>query len=323
MSEAYEALVVVGFGGPENRDDVIPFLENVTRGRNVPRERLLEVAEHYYHFGGRSPINDQNRALVAALEEAFRQRGPQLRVYWGNRNWPPYLTDTVQQMNLDGIERALAFATSAFGSYSGCRQYQEDIDGARAVVPGSLEIDKLPPFHNHPLFISAVADQVQTALEKLPDARIIFTAHSIPVSLAASSPYERQLREASELVARRLGRSDYTLAYQSRSGPAAQPWLEPEILETLRSTARDGVKKVVVVPIGFLSDHLEVLYDLDTEAAAVAHELGIEMIRAATVGTHPDLVEMIRLMVKERVDDPEIVARTQCDPGCCQPRRRG
>lgn len=301
----YDALIVISFGGPEKHEDVIPFLENVLRGRNVPRERMLEVAEHYYHFDGRSPINDQNRELVAALRKSTT-----LPVYWGNRNWHPFLADTLAKMRDDGIKRAIAFVTSAFGSYSGCRQYIEDIDRARAAVPDAPCIDKIPPFSNHPLFLEAVTDRVRAALDQLPDSRLIFTAHSVPVSMAQSSPYVDQLKAACAAVGKNLNRPDWTLVYQSRSGPPSQPWLDPDICHHLRANPRDSV----VVPIGFLSDHMEVLYDLDTEARAVCDQLGIKMVRAATVETHP---AMIRMIVELAGSD-----HPACAAGCCAPPKR-
>ena len=303
----YDALLLISFGGPEKIEDVIPFLENVLRGRNVPHERLLAVAEHYYHFGGRSPINDQCRDLISALESA----GVGLPIYWGNRNWHPMLGDTVRKMKEDGIGRALAIATSAFGSYSGCRQYREDIEAARAAVEGAPEIDKLPPFWGEAGFVGAMTDRVREALEKLPGAEVVYTAHSVPVSMAQSSPYEQQLREASRRVNAALGLGDPVLAYQSRSGPPTQPWLEPDIGDYIRGMAS---KRLVVAPIGFLSDHMEVIYDLDFEAAALAKEQGIEMVRAGTPGTHPKfvtgLVELVRGAMANGV--------VQCAPDCCQ-----
>jgi len=256
----YDALIVVSFGGPERHEDVIPFLENVLRGRNVPRERMLEVAEHYYHFDGRSPINDQNRELVAALREAVN-----MPVYWGNRNWHPFLADAVRQMRDDGVKRGVAFATSAFGSYSGCRQYIEDIDRAVAQVENAPRIDKIAPFPDHPLFLEAMIDRVRSALAQLPAGKLIFTAHSIPCSMAQTSPYVRQLEAACGAVAAAVGREEWRLVYQSRSGAPGQPWLEPDICDYLREIKSDAL----IVPIGFLSDHMEVLYDLDTEARAV------------------------------------------------------
>jgi ferrochelatase len=301
----FDALLIVSFGGPEKREDVLPFLENVLRGRNVPRERMLEVAEHYYHFDGRSPINDQNRELLAALRSAV-----DIPVYWGNRNWHPLLADTIRQMRDYGIRRAVAFATSAFGSYSGCRQYLENIDQARvAVGEDAPEIAKIRPFSTHPLFIEAMADRVRTALTQLPDARVIFTAHSVPVSMAETSPYVEELQTASRRVADAACARDWTLVYQSRSGPPGQRWLEPDIRDYLREIRCDAV----IAPIGFLSDHMEVIYDLDTEARATCDELGVRMVRAATVGTHPSIIRMIAGLVQQ---EPETC------PGCCFVIRR-
>jgi protoporphyrin/coproporphyrin ferrochelatase len=297
---SYDALLIVSFGGPEKCDDVIPFLENVLRGRNVPRERMLEVAEHYYHFDGRSPINDQNRALVAALKKRL-----ELPVYWGNRNWRPMLADTVRQMRDDGVRRALAFVTSAFGSYSGCRQYIEDIERARAAVENAPAIDKIRPFSAHPSFLEAMADRVRAALKELPGGRLVFTAHSVPLAMAQSSPYVEELRSASAAVASAVGRAEWDFAWQSRSGPPTQAWLEPDICDYLRESRQD----TVIVPIGFLSDHMEVIYDLDVEAQAVADERGIRLARARTVETHPAMIEMIAEMV-EREPEP-------CVAGCC------
>ena len=302
----YDALLIVSFGGPEKREDVIPFLENVLRGRNVPRERMLAVAEHYYQFDGRSPINHQNRALIEALRAAVH-----IPIYWGNRNWHPMLADTVGQMKRDGIKRAVAFVTSAFGSYSGCRQYIEDIERARETAgEGAPEISKIPPFSAHPKFIEAMTDRVRSAMAQLPQARLVFTAHSVPVSMAESSPYVGELERASAAVARGVGKDEWKLVYQSRSGPPGQPWLEPDIGAYLRESRSD----VVIVPIGFLSDHMEVIYDLDTEARALSEELGIRMIRAGTAGTHPAMIEMIAEMVKQD--------HARCAEGCCAAPRR-
>lgn len=297
----YDALLVVSFGGPEKREDVLPFLENVLRGRNVPRERMLEVAEHYYHFDGRSPINDQNRALIAELRKVVR-----IPVYWGNRNWHPMLADTVRQMRDDGIRNAIAFVTSAFGSYSGCRQYAEDISRARAEVGDDApEIAKIRPFSANPAFIEAMTDRVRAALAELPEGRLIFTAHSIPGSMAQSSPYVDELTRACAAVASNVERKDWKLAYQSRSGAPGQPWLEPDICDYLREIRSDAV----IVPIGFLSDHMEVLYDLDTEARAVCEELGVKMVRAGTVGTHPAMIRMITELIETELGT--------CSAGCC------
>lgn len=312
---SYDALLVVSFGGPDGPDDVIPFLENVLRGRNVPRERMLEVAEHYYHFGGRSPINEQNRALVAALDEELQSSGAPLPIYWGNRNWHPLLTDTVRQMAADGVRHALALVTSVFSSYSGCRQYREDIARAQAAVAAQgmvpPTVDKLRVFFNHPGFIEPMIEHTRTALNQIPadnrdNAALIFTAHSIPQAMAEGCRYETQLLEASRLVAAGVGRGEaqWRLVYQSRSGPPQAKWLDPDINDYLRQLHidRPAVKDVVIVPIGFISDHMEVLYDLDTEAKQLCAELGINMIRAATVGTHPRFITMIRQLIGERID---------------------
>ena len=305
----YDAVVVVSFGGPDKREDVIPFLENVLRGRNVPRERMREVAEHYYHLGGKSPINDQNRALITALEQELARDGPPIPVYGGNRNWHPLLADTLERMATDGIRRALAFVTSAYGSYSGCRQYLDDIARAQQEVGASAPtVDKLRLFYNHPGFIEATAERVNEALDQLPSgsraaAHLVYTAHSIPTAMAAGSPYVEQLQETCRLVSAGLERSDWNLVYQSRSGAPSQPWLEPDINDYLRQLhASEGPCEVTIVPIGFISDHMEVLYDLDTEARALCDELGLIMVRAGTVGVHPRFIGMIRELIQEQMD---------------------
>ena len=306
----YDAFLLLSFGGPEGRDDVVPFLENVLRGRNVPRERLLAVAEHYYHFDGISPINEQNRDLIAAIESEFREHNVGLPIYWGNRNWHPMLADTVAKMRADGVKRVLALATSAYGSYSGCRQYREDLD--RAIGSTDLVIDKLPPFSDHPGFIEALGARLAEARAELPDADVIYTAHSVPLSMAQSSPYEAQLRAAAAAV---NGDANWKLVYQSRSGPPTQPWLGPDIADHLRETTS---KRVIVMPIGFLSDHMEVLYDLDTEAAAVAKERDIDFLRAATVGTHPAFVRAVREMTEAAIRN----GITTCGADCCKAPER-
>jgi ferrochelatase len=297
----YDALLVLSFGGPEKQEDVIPFLENVLRGRNVPRERMLEVAEHYYHFDGRSPINDQNRALIAALRDVVK-----IPIYWGNRNWHPLLADIVRQMRDDGVRNAIAFVTSAFGSYSGCRQYAEDIDRARAAVgDGAPEIARIRPFSAHPAFMEAMTDRVRAAIAQAPEGRLIFTAHSVPLAMTQSSPYVDELNRACAAVASNVQKKDWKLVYQSRSGPPSQPWLEPDICDYLREIRSDAV----IAPIGFLSDHMEVLYDLDTEARAVCEELGVNMARAGTVGTHPAIIRMIAELIET---EPAICPATCC-----------
>jgi protoporphyrin/coproporphyrin ferrochelatase len=326
----YDSILLVSFGGPEKRDDVIPFLENVLRGRNVPRDRLLAVAEHYYHFDGRSPINDQNRALLAALRQELRLHGPDLPVYWGNRNWHPLLADTMREMRDDGRKRALAFVTSAYSSYSGCRQYRENIANARAEVgDGAPEIDKLRVFYNHPLFVEVMAANVEAAFAQIPqesrtDAALLYTAHSIPLAMAQTSNYESQLRETCGLVASQVRRDNWRLVYQSRSGSPQQPWLGPDIVEALRDIRAQGATHAVVTPVGFLSDHMEVLYDLDIEACAVAGEIGLTLIRASTAGADPRFVSMIRELIAERCALCPARAIGACGPshdvcpaGCC------
>jgi ferrochelatase len=332
MSQPYDALLVVSFGGPDGPDDVLPFLENVLRGRNVPRERMLEVAEHYYKFDGRSPINDQNRALIASLEKELTAHGPQLPIYWGNRNWHPLLADTLRQMASDGVRRALAFVTSAYSSYSGCRQYRENIAAAQAEVgPTAPTVDKLRVFFNHPGFIEPMIENVRAALDKVPadrrnNAELIFTAHSIPQAMATNCRYEEQLREASRLVADGVGRQNWNLVYQSRSGPPQQPWLEPDVGDFIESRHQESpIRDVVVVPIGFISDHLEVLFDLDTEVRHQCEQLGINLVRAATVGTDPRFIRMIRELIEERISDspsrlalgPLGPSHDVCPADCC------
>jgi ferrochelatase len=308
MNQNYDALLFVSFGGPEGTEDVMPFLSNVLRGRNVPESRMREVAHHYELFGGVSPINGQNRRLIAALERELEANGPRLPVYWGNRNWHPLLADTLRQMRDDGIKNALAFVTSAYSSYSGCRQYREDVERAReAVGPDAPRVEKLRAFYNHPGFVGPNVENLRAALGQIPegeraDARVAFTAHSIPSAMAAGCDYERQLLETCRLVAEGAGAADWRLVFQSRSGSPTQPWLAPDICDHLRALKEEGTRDVVVAPVGFISDHMEVLYDLDTEARQVSEELGVNMVRAATVGTHPEFVRMIRELILERLD---------------------
>ncbi len=314
----------------------MPFLENVTRGRNVPRERLEEVAEHYLHFGGKSPINDQNRALLAAVDAELAARGEALPIYWGNRNWAPYLADTLSVMKNAGIGRAICFVTSAYGSYSGCRQYQEDIARARAEVgEGAPEVHLVRRFFNHPGFVDANVARVKAAFEELDeasreDARLVFTAHSVPQSMADTSPYVAQLEETARLVAEGVGRSEWDLVWQSRSGPPQIPWLEPDVCDHLRALKEGGADAVVVAPIGFISDHMEVVYDLDHEAREVADEIGLEMARAGTVGTHPTFVGAVCDLIAERRLGAERkkvgalpMAPDFCAEDCCPAPRRG
>jgi ferrochelatase len=308
----YDAILIISFGGPENPSEVLPFLENVLRGKNLPRERMLEVAEHYYRFRGKSPINDQNRQLIAALKAELAEHSPDLPVYWGNRNWHPMLADTMRQMKADGIRHALAFVTSAYSSYSSCRQYRDDIARAQVEIgEGSPIVDKIRAFHNHPGFIETSADRVKQALEKIPPdrreaAHLIYTAHSIPLAMAQNCDYEIQLQETANLVAKQLGRKndEWRLVYQSGSGPPSQPWLGPDILDYLRELKAHGTSSdVVIAPVGFVSDHMEIIYDLDTQARELCEELGLNMVRAQTVGTHPRFITMIRELIRERTDE--------------------
>ncbi|MBA3233903.1 MAG: ferrochelatase [Propionibacteriales bacterium] len=340
----YDALLLVSFGGPEEPGDVIAFLENVTRGRGIPRERLAEVAAHYDSFGGRSPINDQCRALVAAIEADFAEHGVGVGVYWGNRNWDPYLSETVAQMKSDGIRRAAAFVTSAYSSYSGCRQYREDLYDAVQATPAAPRVDKLRHYYHHPGFISAFVDSTCQALAELPRAhrsaaRIQFVTHSIPTVMAElagpdGGAYVAQHRAAAEAIAtgvrqRTATPHEFDLVYCSRSGPVAMPWLEPDVNDHLEKLADRGVEAVVAVPVGFVSDHMEVIYDLDTEAAETAKRLGIAFQRAATPGVHPAFVAVVRDLLVERaaVENGETVRRAtvgslpptwdNCPAHCC------
>ena len=338
----YDAVLLVSFGGPEGSADVLPFLENVVRGKNVPGERVLEVAAHYELFDGVSPINVDNRALLAALVGLLNAEGPPLPVYWGNRNWHPLLADTVGQMAEDGVRRALALVTSAFGSYPGCRQYLEDIERVRREVgPKAPVIDKLRTFYNHPGFIEPMAERVAAALAEIPEerrsaARLVYTAHGIPVAMGERSPYQRQLREACRLVTERLpgqqrGMADeaaWQLVFQSRSGPPTQPWIEPDIHDYLRQLRQAGeVEDVVIVPIGFLAENLEVVYDLDVEVRALCDELGMHMERTPVLGSHPRFVGMIRELILERIDPtaPRLALGSEgpsadaCPADCCFP----
>jgi ferrochelatase len=337
MEMNYDAVLVVSFGGPESRDEVIPFLQTVLRGRDIPSERMLAVAEHYYHFEGKSPINQQTRELIAALEAKLERSGPKLPIYWGNRNWHPFLPDTLRKMKQDGIRRAVGFVTSAYSSYSGCRQYREDIAEAQKTVgPGAPEVDKLRSFFNHPGFIEATVDRVRDARLAIPadaqeNVRFVYTAHSIPLSMANTSDYVKQLEEVRRLVSQALAQKNDALVYQSRSGAPGQPWLEPDILDYLREVkARNLASAVVLAPISFISDHMEVLYDLDVEARQLCDSLGLVMTRARTAGLHPKFVDMIRELILERMN-PEAEKRAMgslgprpdtCAEGCCLPPQR-
>jgi ferrochelatase len=359
----YDGVLLLSFGGPERPADVLPFLENVTRGRGIPRERLDVVAEHYLRFGGRSPINDQNRALLAALRAELDARGLHLPLYWGNRNWDPYLLAALRQARADGVRRLCVILTSAYSSYSSCRQYREDLAAALLAlaseggVPDVPEVDKVRHYYNHPGFVAAVTDAVLDGLAKLPDdaregARLVFVTHSVPTAMNDTAGpdggrYERQHRDVAATVgtavAERLrGRGAdagagngspepaWDLVYCSRSGPPDQPWLEPDINDHLRALHARGVPGVVVVPVGFVSDHMEVVFDLDTEARETAEDLGLPFVRAATVGTDPRFVSALVDLVLERASLARGETRRQpaagelgaswavCPAGCCR-----
>ena len=329
---SYDAILVVGFGGPEKREEVIPFLETVTRGRNIPRERLLEVAEHYYHFGGVSPINAQVRELIAELRPVLLAHGIDVPIYWGNRNWHPLLPDTMRELTQSGAKRVLALVLAAYSSYSSCRQYLENIEAARqAVGPSAPVIDKVRAFYNDPGFIAANAVRLSTAIYPLStclrdQCHVAFTAHSIPTRMADNCQYAQQLHETARLVSERigLGPARWKLVYQSRSGRPQDPWLEPDICDHLVNLKQQGVRAVVVAPIGFLSDHVEVLYDLDDEAAHKAKELGLEYRRAKTVGTHPYYVDGLAKLIQARFEGTSALAcgllptvPDQCPADCC------
>jgi protoporphyrin/coproporphyrin ferrochelatase len=325
----FDAILVVSFGGPEGPDDVMPFLENVTLGRGVPRERLLDVAHHYELFGGVSPINEQNRALIAALEPELRGHGIDLPIYFGNRNWRPFIADAMTEMRDDGVRNALAFLTSAYSSYSGCRQYRENLfDAQQAIGSDAPAVSRLRMLYNHPGFVEANADHVRAALEDAPTgSHIAFAAHSIPVAMARNCAYEAQLRETARLVAEAVGVERFEVVYQSRSGPPQVPWLEPDVSDHLVALRAEGVPGVVVSPIGFVSDHLEVLYDLDIEARETAERVGLPLVRARSAGTHPAFVAAIREAIAERLD-PAAPKRAlgrigpswdTCAPDCCLP----
>jgi protoporphyrin/coproporphyrin ferrochelatase len=343
----FDALLLVSFGGPEAPEEVVPFLQNVTRGRGIPDERLREVGQHYFHFDGVSPINGQNRAFLAALRDELPRQGIDLPVYWGNRNWDPYLADAVRQMRADGVRRALAFFTSAYSSYSGCRQYRENLAAAvDEVGEGAPQIERLGPYFNHPGFVGPFVDATAAAVREMSadavaGARLVFTTHSIPESMADSSgastglpggAYVQQHREVAGLVAAGVreatGRDlPWDLVYQSRSGAPHIPWLEPDIDGHLRGLAASSCTTAVVVPIGFVSDHMEVLWDLDTQAQATADEVGLPMVRVATPGNDPRMVAMVGELVRERLVGVAAEQRLRigrlsaspdrCAAGCC------
>jgi protoporphyrin/coproporphyrin ferrochelatase len=323
MAEQFDALLVLSFGGPERPEDVLPFLETVTRGRGIPRERLLEVAQNYLRLGGVSPINEQCRALIAALRTELDTHGLKLPIYWGNRNWHPFVEETMRRMSADGVRRALVFVTSAYASYSACRQYLEDLDKAKAAIGGETpNFERLPHYCLLPGFIEPLVERVCDAFAQIPEERragtkLLFTAHSIPLSMVQTSDYLRQLKEVARLVAGGVRHPEYRLVFQSRSGPPQQPWLEPDVRDALKEEARAGVKDVIVAPIGFVSDHMEVKFDLDTQARELAESLGLRMVRAATVGTHPKFIAMIRELIEERIGGARDAWPWPCSESCC------
>lgn len=331
MPLTYDAILWLSFGGPEGHEEVMPFLENVVHGRPVPRQRLAEVAQHYHHFGGKSPINEQNRRMIAALQDELAQHGVQLPVYWGNRNWQPFLVDALRQMQADGVRRALAFVTSSFSSYSGCRQYREDIARAQQQLVEAPSVEKLRVFYDHPLFIAAMVEQTAAALAALPssqraDAAVVFTAHSLPERMASACDYEAQLRQACSWVADRLPHSNWQLVFQSRSGAPHDPWLGPDVLDHIAALAARRVPALVLAPIGFVSDHMEVVWDLDVEAKQACERHGIVMQRATTVGSHPHFAPLVRELLQERLGDeparslsPNGARPFVCPSDCCPP----
>ncbi|GCD20285.1 putative ferrochelatase [Cellulomonas algicola] len=354
----YDALLLFSFGGPDGPDDVLPFLRNVTAGKGIPDERLAEVAEHYHHFGGASPINAQNLALQKALQAELARRGVDLPVVWGNRNWEPYTRDALAAAHADGARRIVALVTSAYASYSGCRQYRENLWGSLDELAVDLGLadgehplvaDKVRPYFNHPGFVQANVDAVAEAYEKIgdPAARLVFVTHSIPTTMEEASAVSGATYSAQHLdvaatvaaaVGERLGRPvEWDLAYCSRSGPPSQPWLEPDVNDHLEALHARGVRSVVLSPVGFVSDHMEVAFDLDTEALETAQELGLTAVRADSVGTREPFVRGLVDLVLERAalaraldagaPAPEGTTvgslpawRDVCRPGCCRQR---
>ena len=325
----FDSILLVSFGGPEGPDDVLPFLENVLRGKNVPEARKREVAKNYEIFGGQSPLNPFMRSLRENLASSLAASKTPLPVYWGNRNWTPYLEETLARMRDEGRRRAVVVMTSAFSSYSGCRQYREDIERALAKI-GWQEFTyaKARTFFNHPEFIRANAEGVSSALAESGvshgSVRLIFTAHSLPLAMAKGCAYERQLIDACEGVSQQAGFSSWQLAYQSRSGPPTQPWLEPSVLDAIHAAKAEGRSTVLVVPIGFVTDHVEVLFDLDHQARALAEEIGVGYLRAKTAGHHPaflpmilDLIEEVRTGALAKTVGNLGIDPNACSPGCC------
>ncbi|MGV8877334.1 MAG: ferrochelatase [Rhodoglobus sp.] len=351
---AYDAILLASFGGPEGQDDVIPFLRNVTRGRGIPEERLEEVAHHYRAFGGVSPINEQNRQLKAALEAELARRGIDLPVIWGNRNWAPYLSDALTEANERGFRKLIAVGTSAYSSYSSCRQYREDYASAleQTGLLDTIQIDKVRQFFDHPGFVQPFIDGVRGGLATIAakniataKTHVLFTTHSIPSTDAAKSgPQSRGFGEggayaaqheavAAVVMAAQDSAPEHSLVYQSRSGPPSMPWLEPDINDAIDALAAKGIEAVVIVPLGFISDHMEVKWDLDTEALDTAAGHNMVAVRVATPGIHPAFVSGLVDLVLERRDGVPVADRQAltelgpwydvCRPGCCENVRFG
>ena len=328
VSPSYDSLLLLSFGAPESAEDVMPFLENVVSGRRVPKERLLAVAEHYYEFGGRSPLADQNRELIGVLGEALQAAGLDLPIYWGNLHWHPMLSETVRQMAADGRKRTLVLVTSAYGGTSACRKYRDALTAAQNEVGDTApELHKLRHYFNHPGFVEAMCERVRPSLhEASPEALLMFTAHSVPTRAAGAVKYAAQLEEASRVVASELGHARWRLVYQSRSGPPHIPWLEPDVLDALDEEAKAGTREIILVPVGFTSDHMEVVYDLDTEALARAEALGLRAWRCGTVGVHPRFIEGLVELIQERLDptQPRLAlglmpaGSDMCPADCCR-----
>ena len=332
----FDSLLLLSFGGPENSDDVMPFLRNVTAGRGVPDERLAVVAEQYELFGGKSPINELNQQLLCALEEELASRGHEMATFWGNRNWHPFVTDTIVDLKSLGHTSTVCLVTSAFSSYSGCRQYHEDLDRARNEVPGAPNIERVRVYWDHPDFLGTAAEllaESRDAAGLSSETPVLHSAHSLPLSMAANCDYQQQLNEAASIVNELAGmRGPYEVVFQSRSGPPSVPWLTPDIDQRIHELAEQGTQELLVHPLGFVADHMEVLFDLDTQSAAAAKEAGVKMVRTPTVGTHPRFVSMLVDLVEEaaglRADRPSLSKSgprpDKCNSQCCPaPTRPG
>ena len=332
----FDSLLLLSFGGPENSDDVMPFLRNVTAGRGVPDERLAVVAEQYELFGGKSPINELNQQLLYALNEELANRGHEMATFWGNRNWHPFVTDTIADLKSLGHTSTVCLVTSAFSSYSGCRQYHEDLDRARNEVPGAPNIERVRVYWDHPDFLGTAAEllaESRDAAGLSSETPVLHSAHSLPLSMAANCDYQQQLNEAASIVNELAGmRGPYEVVFQSRSGPPSVPWLTPDIDQRIHELAEQGTQELLVHPLGFVADHMEVLFDLDTQSAAAAKEAGVKMVRTPTVGTHPRFVSMLVDLVEEaaglRADRPSLSKSgprpDKCNSQCCPaPTRPG